>query len=162
MDYTYKDIAKMIDHSLLNPCLTDKELERGCYLAVEYDCASVCIMPYYLKRCAEILRGSTVKPSTTIAFPHGGHATATEVHSVGIGPGGTPGGLDRERDLLGLGCQVEQLEQGVVYDRSPAEDRAGAQLVLARFLEVHPRSVGCVGDVHYDRRVRFEGKRARA
>jgi deoxyribose-phosphate aldolase len=79
MDYTYKDIAKMIDHSLLNPCLTDKELERGCYLAVEYDCASVCIMPYYLKRCAEILRGSTVKPSTTIAFPHGGHATAVKL-----------------------------------------------------------------------------------
>ncbi len=50
MDYTYKDIAKMIDHSLLNPTLTDRELERDCKLAVEYDIASVCIMPYYLKR----------------------------------------------------------------------------------------------------------------
>jgi len=36
-------------------------------------------MPYYLRRCAEILRGSTVKPSTTIAFPHGGHTTAIKV-----------------------------------------------------------------------------------
>jgi deoxyribose-phosphate aldolase len=79
MNYTYKDIAKMIDHSLLNPSLTDKELERGCQLGVEYDCASVCIMPYYLKRCAEILRGSAVKPGTTIAFPHGGHATAVKL-----------------------------------------------------------------------------------
>jgi len=79
MNYTYEDIAKMIDHSLLNPSLADKELERGCQLGVEYDCASVCIMPYYLKRCAEILRGSAVKPGTTIAFPHGGHATAVKL-----------------------------------------------------------------------------------
>jgi deoxyribose-phosphate aldolase len=79
MDYTYQDLAKMIDHSLLNPTLTGGDLERGCYLALEYDCASVRIMPYYLKRCAEILRGSTVKSSTTIGFPHGGHTTAIKV-----------------------------------------------------------------------------------
>ncbi len=79
MDYTYEDIAKMIDHSLLNPSLTDKELEKGCQQGVDYNCASVCIMPYYLKRCAGILRGSTVKPGTTIAFPHGGHATAIKL-----------------------------------------------------------------------------------
>ena len=79
MDYTYEDIAKMIDHSLLNPALTDMELERGCQQGVDYNCASVCIMPYYLKRCAEILRGSTVRPSTTIGFPHGGHATTIKL-----------------------------------------------------------------------------------
>jgi deoxyribose-phosphate aldolase len=79
MDYTYNDIAKMIDHSLLNPSLTVSELEAGCRLAADYNVASVCIMPFSLKRCAEILRGSTVKPSTTIGFPHGGHATATKV-----------------------------------------------------------------------------------
>jgi deoxyribose-phosphate aldolase len=76
MEYTYNDIAKMIDHSLLNPTLTVQELEQGCQLALEYDVASVCIMPYYLKRCAEILSGSTVKASTTIGFPHGGHTTS--------------------------------------------------------------------------------------
>jgi deoxyribose-phosphate aldolase len=79
MDYTYEQIAKMIDHSLLNPTLTVPELERGCRLAVEYDVASVCIMPYYLKHCAEILAGSTVAPSATIGFPHGGHTTAIKV-----------------------------------------------------------------------------------
>ncbi len=79
MDYTYADIAKMIDHSLLNPTLTDRQLEEGCRLAVDYDVASVCILPYCLKRCAEILAGSTVKASTTIGFPHGGHATVVKV-----------------------------------------------------------------------------------
>jgi deoxyribose-phosphate aldolase len=79
MDYTYSDVAKMIDHSLLNPTLTEDDLEQGCQLALRYDVASVCIMPYGLSHCAEILQGSTVQASTTIGFPHGGHTTAIKV-----------------------------------------------------------------------------------
>lgn len=78
MEFAYADIAKMIDHSLLHPALTTDELEAGCHLAREYDVASVCIMPYYLPRLCQLLGGSTVKASTTIGFPHGGHATATK------------------------------------------------------------------------------------
>ncbi len=78
MIYTYDEIAKMIDHSLLNPALTERDLEEGCRLALRYGTASVCVMPYYLKRCAGILAGSPVKASTTIGFPHGGHATSVK------------------------------------------------------------------------------------
>ena len=76
MQYSYADLAKMIDHSLLNPTMTVNNLETGIRLALAYDVASVCIMPYYLAHCAELLKGSTVKASTTIGFPHGGHTTA--------------------------------------------------------------------------------------
>ena len=79
MDYTYEQIAKMIDHSLLNPTLTVEELERGCRIALDYNVGSACIMPYYMMRCAEILSGSTVRASTTIGFPHGGHTTLIKV-----------------------------------------------------------------------------------
>jgi len=79
MDYTVEQIAKMIDHSLLNPIMTDEQLEEGCRVALKYNVASVCIKPYYLRRCAELLRGSTVQPSTTIGFPHGGHTTAIKI-----------------------------------------------------------------------------------
>lgn len=75
MNYTYLQIAKTIDHSLLNPSLSADELESGIQLALDYDVASVCIMPYYLKRCADRLAGSGVRASTTIGFPHGGHTT---------------------------------------------------------------------------------------
>lgn len=75
----YLDVAKMIDHSLLQPTLIESDLEAGCKLAVAYDVASVCIMPYYLRRCADLLAGSTVQPSTTIGFPHGGHKTTIKV-----------------------------------------------------------------------------------
>jgi deoxyribose-phosphate aldolase len=79
MDVDFASLAKMIDHSLLQQTLTDAELEAGCRVALEYNTASVCIKPYYLRRCTEILAGSTVKPSTVIGFPHGGHKTAIKV-----------------------------------------------------------------------------------
>jgi deoxyribose-phosphate aldolase len=79
MEYTYLDIAKMIDHSLLNPVLTDGELEDGCRLARKYDVASACVKPHFLKRCAELLNGSSVAASTVIGFPHGGNRTAVKV-----------------------------------------------------------------------------------
>ena len=77
--YTYRDIAKMIDHSLLQQNLTDAEMDAGCRLAREYDVASVCIKPYYVARARELLAGSTVAVGTTIGFPHGGHVTAIKV-----------------------------------------------------------------------------------
>jgi deoxyribose-phosphate aldolase len=76
MNANYEQLAKMIDHSILQPTSTVAELESGCQLALAYNVASVCILPYYLKRCADILAGSTVRPSCTIGFPHGGHVTA--------------------------------------------------------------------------------------
>jgi deoxyribose-phosphate aldolase len=79
LHYSYSDVAKMIDHSLLNPTLTWDDLERGIGVALAYDVASVCIMPYALKHCAERLRGSNVRASTTIGFPHGGHTTTIKL-----------------------------------------------------------------------------------
>ena len=52
LNCTLQQLAGMIDHSLLNPTFTDADLERGIQLALEYNVASVCIMPYYLRRCA--------------------------------------------------------------------------------------------------------------
>jgi deoxyribose-phosphate aldolase len=79
MDYTYEQISRMIDHSLLKPSLTFVDFEAGCRMAAVYQAGSVCIQPHYLKRCSEILKGSGVKASTVIGFPHGGHCTSTKV-----------------------------------------------------------------------------------
>jgi deoxyribose-phosphate aldolase len=77
---TLAELAKMFDHSLLQPVLTDAELERGLLLAREYDVASVCIKPYAVKLAAKLLAGSTVQASTTIGFPHGGHSPGVKVY----------------------------------------------------------------------------------
>ena len=75
MKYTYEDISRMIDHSLLKPTLTFADFEIGCRMALVFKVGSVCIQPHYLQRCAQILKGSGVKASTVIGFPHGGHST---------------------------------------------------------------------------------------
>jgi deoxyribose-phosphate aldolase len=82
-DYTYADIAGMIDHSLLQPVLTDADLERGCRLARELQVASVCIKPYGVKLAAQNLAGSRVAVGTVIGFPHGGHITAIKRAEAG-------------------------------------------------------------------------------
>ena len=79
MDYSFEDIAKMMDHSLLSPKLTDEELDEGCAIALRYNAASVCIKPYYVARAAELLEGSDVEAGTTVGFPQGGHAISVKV-----------------------------------------------------------------------------------
>jgi deoxyribose-phosphate aldolase len=79
MGYTYAEIAKLIDHSLLQPMLTEAELGAGCQVAREYAVASVCVLPYFLKRAAALLAGSTIFPTTTIGFPHGAHTSAVKL-----------------------------------------------------------------------------------
>ncbi|MDR3545849.1 MAG: deoxyribose-phosphate aldolase, partial [Candidatus Limnocylindrales bacterium] len=74
-----RDIAKMIDHSLLRPELDDAFVEAGCALAAKYDVASVCCRPADVARAATLLLGTDVHVGGTIGFPHGNHATEVKV-----------------------------------------------------------------------------------
>lgn len=78
MKYTYEQLAKMIDHSLLHPTMTDRELEEGCKLAAKYGVASVCIKPYAVRRAAELLQGTGVLVGAVIGFPHGNSTTESK------------------------------------------------------------------------------------
>lgn len=75
MKYTYEELAGMIDHSLLHPTMTDRDLEEGCRLAAKYRVVSVCLKPYAVKRAVELLAGSGVRVGTVVGFPHGGSTT---------------------------------------------------------------------------------------
>jgi deoxyribose-phosphate aldolase len=124
MNYTYEDVAKMIDHSLLSPVLTDRQLEKDCQIAVDYNVASVCIMPYYLWRCAEILKGSTVRASTTIGFPHGGHTTAVKLAEA-------KQALDDGGEELDMVANISKVLSGD-WDYVRAEIKAVVDLTHAR------------------------------
>jgi deoxyribose-phosphate aldolase len=78
-DLTERDIAKMIDHSLLRPELDDAFIEDGCRLAAEYDVAAVCCRPADVARAAALLAGTDVKVAATVGFPHGNHVTEIKV-----------------------------------------------------------------------------------
>ncbi len=74
---TLRDLAKMIDHSLLHPTMTDAILKEGCELAAKYDCATVCIKPYAVPMVAELLADSSVEVCAVAGFPHGNSHTDT-------------------------------------------------------------------------------------
>ncbi len=69
----------MIDHSLLHPTMTERELREGCAIARSYDVASVCIKPYAVKEAVAWLQGSNVLVGTVIGFPHGNSAIKIKV-----------------------------------------------------------------------------------
>ena len=77
-------IAHMIDHTLLKPEATLQQIEELCAEARQYSFASVCINPSYVKRCAQLLRGSTVKVCTVIGFPLGATSTEAKVAEAQI------------------------------------------------------------------------------
>ncbi len=73
------ELAKMIDHSILQPTHTDADLEKHCAIARKYDVASVCVKPYAVTKAVELLKGSDVKVGCVIGFPHGNSATAVKI-----------------------------------------------------------------------------------
>lgn len=79
MALTPKDIAGMLDHSTLQPWLTEDDIRHGCEIALKYHTASVCARPCDVPILAEMLKGSGVKVCTVIGFPHGAHETAIKV-----------------------------------------------------------------------------------
>lgn len=74
-----KELAKMIDHSILHPTMTDEDLRRECEVAKKYDVASVCVKPYAVKQAAELLKGTDVLVGCVIGFPAGNSAISVKV-----------------------------------------------------------------------------------
>jgi deoxyribose-phosphate aldolase len=79
MNVTSRDIAKMIDHSLLRPELTREDIERECGIAKQYDVASVCCVPTDVQLAKKLLTGTSVKVGAVVGFPHGYCTTKTKV-----------------------------------------------------------------------------------
>jgi deoxyribose-phosphate aldolase len=77
--YSYRTIAKTIDHSLLKPEMTRDEVAAGCAIAKKYDVASVCCKPSDVRFCADLLKGTDVEIGTVVGFPHGSSTTQTKV-----------------------------------------------------------------------------------
>jgi deoxyribose-phosphate aldolase len=77
-----RDLAKMIDHSILHPTMTDDDLKRECEVAVKYEVASVCVKPYAVSQAVELLKGSDVLVGCVIGFPSGNSAIDVKVYET--------------------------------------------------------------------------------
>src|SRR5690606_35809117 len=65
------DLARMIDHSLLHPTMTDAQLRDGLALARRCGCATACVKPYAVPMSRELLAGSETAVCSVVGFPHG-------------------------------------------------------------------------------------------
>lgn len=79
-----KELAKMIDHSILHPTMTDEDLKRECEVAKKYDVASVCVKPYAVKQAVQQLKGSDVLVGCVIGFPAGNSAIEVKVFETEV------------------------------------------------------------------------------
>ena len=79
---TPREIARLIDHSLLNPNTTAAAVVEGCRKGLAWGVASVCITPCYVAHCADVLRGSEVATCSVVGFPHGTQAVPTKVYEA--------------------------------------------------------------------------------
>lgn len=76
---TLKQIAKMIDHSLLHPTMTDDDIDAGLAISKKYDVATACVKPYLIPRAVKALEGTDVRVCPVIGFPHGNSTTEVKV-----------------------------------------------------------------------------------
>ena len=121
---TVYDIAQMIDHSLLRPTLTDPEFFEGIELARKYKCATVCVAPYDVPRSVELLKGSPVRVSTVVDFPHGSNMIESKVFEANLA-------LDRGASELDMVLAISRLVAGT-YDYVEADIRAVVEAAHAR------------------------------
>lgn len=76
---TLNELAKMIDHSLLHPTMSDDEVKAGCELSRDCNVATACVKPYSIRQAVGILEGTDVMTCAVIGFPHGNSTTGIKV-----------------------------------------------------------------------------------
>lgn len=126
-----KNVAGMIDHTLLKPDATSSDVKILCNEAKKYSFASVCINPGYVSLCSELLRGTDVKVCTVIGFPLG--ATTTEVKQFE-----TEQAINNGADEVDMVINIGQLKQGnydyVQKDVKAVVDTAKRRNVLTKVI----------------------------
>lgn len=70
-----ENMAAMIDHTMLKPETTPKDIENLCNEAAQHQFASVCVNPCYVEMCSKLLKETNVKVCTVIGFPLGASTT---------------------------------------------------------------------------------------
>ncbi len=128
---TAKDIAKMIDHSLLKPEMTKQQVEEGCKLAAKYDCATVCVKPCDVELAYSILKDTDVLTTTVIGFPHGSNLPEVKLLEAKIA-------MDQGCKELDFVLNIGRLKSGdydlVGADLKAVVDAAHARNVIVKVI----------------------------
>ncbi|KUL17115.1 deoxyribose-phosphate aldolase [Bacillus paralicheniformis] len=127
-----KQIARMIDHTLLKPDAVTSEIEALCKEARVYDFASVCVNPCWVKLCAELLKDSEVKVCTVIGFPLGAASPETKAFETKQAIADGAGEVDM---VINIGALKDRDTGTVEYDIRAVTDAAVGKALVKVIIE---------------------------
>jgi len=109
-----EEVAGTIEHSVLNPDMTEQRIIEACKEAKECRLANVCVSPYFVSLAADCLRGSGVKVCTVVGFPHGAASAAAKMTEV--------------REAIKNGAQELDVAMNILAIKSGKHDDAQKEL----------------------------------
>lgn len=118
--------SKYIDHTLLKPQATKAQILKLCDEALEYDFASVCVNPYWVKTCAEKLKGSDVMVCTVIGFPLGATTSETKAFET---KQAIAQGADEVDMVMNIGALIDGDTYTVIKDIEAVVEAANGKCV---------------------------------
>ncbi len=125
------NIASIIDHTILKPNTTKEEIEKVCTEAKEYNFASVCINPYYVKYAKKLLEDTNIKVASVIGFPLG--STTKEVKAFEASQA-INNGADELDMVINIGAlkdkEYEVLEEDIKAVVSVSKDKALVKVII--------------------------------
>lgn len=117
---TYEDLARLIDHPLVKPELTDVEVHAGLEMAKRYQIACVSVRPCDIDLAVRSLAGTSVKPGAVCGFPHGSQNTATKLYEA--------------RDLLRRGAK--EIDMVIAISKLVSREFQHVQMELLQMAEL--------------------------
>ncbi|GAB7388126.1 deoxyribose-phosphate aldolase [Bacillaceae bacterium] len=120
------NLASYIDHTLLKPEATGKDIEKLCAEAINYRFASVCVNPYFVPLAAKLLMGTGINVCTVIGFPLGANTTIVKVKET---EDAVQNGADEIDMVMNVGALKERNDQAVFQDIKEVVKAAEGKIV---------------------------------
>lgn len=126
------ELAGMIDHTLLKPEATDRQVEQLCREAVEHGFASVCVSPNRVGLVAQLLDGHPSLACSVVGFPSGAHLPAIKAVEAAEAAAAGAQELDMVIDVGGL---IEEGAEAVARDVHVIRSAVDDAVVLKSIIE---------------------------
>ncbi len=130
--YSTAALAATIDHAVLKPNLTEQDVRTDAQMCLEFGVASMCVRPCDVRLAAELLRGSPVKVSCVLSFPHGDDTTASKVFQARQA---IQDGVQEIDMVMNIGQFLSGNHQGVMADLRAVVEEAHAADVLVKVIQ---------------------------
>jgi len=130
--YTKKQVAQTIDHAVLKPETTDRELAANARMCIENEVFSMCVKPCDIKAAKELLKKSNVKVSCVLSFPHGADTTPVKAFQA---QQAIADGADEIDMVMNIGKFLSGDYEYVIDDIKTVVDVAHSHGVLVKVIQ---------------------------